>query len=188
MLSIYKKKIDGLKAKVSLLDNQIASEEKASEKCVKELNDTLKAQEVIQSIAQTIQQQAHQRVSSVVSRCLTAVFDDPYEFRMVFEQKRGKTEARLVFIRNGVEFDPMTESGGGVVDVASFALRVAALVLSRPQLRRVVILDEPFRFVSRGYRSKINALLQALVDEMQIQFVIVTHFEDLRMGTVIDLS
>lgn len=146
------------------------------------------AQRLAQSVAKTVQEQAHSQISKVVSRCLSTTFDNPYKFRVVFEEKRGRTEARLVFLRDELEVDPMTASGGGVLDVGAFALRLACLMLSRPRLRRVLILDEPFRFVSREYRGRIRALLEGLAEEMGVQFIMVTHIKDLMMGTVVELD
>ena len=40
------------------------------------------AQELAQHVAQVIQQKAHDQIARVVSRCLSAVFDEPYEFRI----------------------------------------------------------------------------------------------------------
>jgi DNA repair exonuclease SbcCD ATPase subunit len=145
------------------------------------------AQGIAQGLVQAIQTQIHQSIAKVVCRCLEAVFDEPYEFRIVFEQKRGRTEARMVFVRGGVEVDPMTASGGGVVDVAAFALRLACLVLQRPAVRRLVVLDEPFKFVSEGYRAAVRDLLLCLSSEMGIQFVMVTHIDELQSGTVVGL-
>ena len=151
------------------------------------LGASLEAQTVLQSVAQTVQQQAHDRLASVVTRCLEAVFDDPYEFQLVFDRKRGKTEARLVFARDGVEYDPGSV-GGGVVDVAAFALRLSALMLVRPPPRRVLFLDEPFKMVSRNYAGRARQLLEVLSEELGLQIVQVTHNRDLVTGTVIDLS
>jgi DNA repair exonuclease SbcCD ATPase subunit len=145
------------------------------------------AQQAVQEIAAEIQQQAHRRIASVVTKCLQAVFEDDYELKIHFEQKRGKTEARIVFSKGGMEVDPLTASGGGVVDVAAFALRLACLTLRRPQLRRLVIADEPFRFLSAEYRPRVRVLLEQLAEELGMQFVIVTHFDDLRIGQVIEL-
>lgn len=154
--------------------------------------DTLVASEeakkIVQAVAQAVQQKAHDRIAGVVSRCLSAVFDEPYEFRVLFEQKRGRTEARLVFCRGELEVDPLTASGGGVVDVAAFALRLSALLLTRPPLRRVVVLDEPFKFVSEAYRGRVRLMLETLAAELDVQFVVVTHIRELVTGTVIDLG
>ena len=146
------------------------------------------AQKTCQAVAEYVQGAAHANIAKIVSRCLEAVFDEPYEFKVVFEQKRGRTEARLVFERDGLTVDPMTASGGGVVDVASFALRLACLMLARPAGRRVLIMDEPFRFVSADYRPRVRAMVTGLASEMGVQFIIVTHIDTLRIGEVVEIS
>ena len=152
-----------------------------------ELTETHEALEVTQHVAEAIQENAHKQIAAVVSRCLEAVFDEPYEFEIIFERKRNRTEARLVFVREGLEVDPMSASGGGVVDVACFALRLACLMLSRPPKRRLVVLDEPFKFVSAGYRDNVRTMLETLAEEMQVQFIMVTHIEELQTGKVIQI-
>lgn len=153
-----------------------------------ELDDTLEAQRIVQAVAQSLQQKAHHQIAGLVSRCLAAVFDKPYQFKIHFESKRGKTEARFVFARGGREVDPLTASGGGCVDVAAFALRLSALLLSRPPVRRVLVLDEPFRFVSKKYRHPLRTLLEQLAKELKVQFLIVTHIDELTIGTIIELD
>lgn len=150
--------------------------------------DLLQAQQFLQEVAETVQNQAHRRIASVVSRCLEAVFqEDAYEFRIEFSKKRGRTEARLLFLRDGMDVDPTEAAGGGVVDVAAFALRLACLCLSRPQRRKLLLLDEPFRFVSAEYRTAVKELVETLAKEMNMQFVIVTHSPDLVTGKVVEL-
>ena len=159
--------------------------------CLLELEDKLSfaqdAQNILQHVAQAVQQEAHDRIAGVVSKCLETVFDEPYEFKIVFDRKRGKTEAKLLFSRNGMDVDPLTASGGGVVDVAAFALRLACLVLTRPPTRRIIVADEPFRFVSAEYRGRVRRLLETLSEEMKVQFVMVTHIDALKCGKVVEL-
>jgi len=143
------------------------------------------ARRLLQGVASAVQQKAHGQIASVVSRCLEAVFDDPYEFRVEFLEKRGKTEANMLFVRSGNPVDPMSASGGGVVDVAAFAARLACLMLSRPARRRLLVLDEPFRFVSRDLRPRVRELVEVLAGEMQMQFVLVTHDPQLAVGRVV---
>lgn len=149
--------------------------------------NVLQAQSILQGIAQSVQQLAHQKIAEIVSSCLSSVFDEPYEFKIYFEQKRGKTEARFRFIRGTLDVDPITASGGGVVDVAAFALRVACLLLHRPRLRRVIVLDEPFKFVSSQYRENVREMLESLANNMGLQIIMVTHDEALETGTVIEI-
>jgi DNA repair exonuclease SbcCD ATPase subunit len=143
---------------------------------------------LVQDVAQQIQNQVHKQISSVVSRCLEAVFDEPYEFMIHFDQKRGRTEARLTFSRDGIEIDPITSSGGGVIDVAAFALRLSCLMLSRPARRKLLVLDEPFKFVSEEYRGRIQQLLLSLASEMGCQIIMVTHIKELEIGKVVRLE
>lgn len=147
-----------------------------------------KAGKVAQAVAESIQHQTYKHIAGVVSRCLRSVFDDAYEFKMNFVRRRGRTEVDLFFERDGESVDPLTASGGGVIDVASFALRLSALALSGPSVRKMLVLDEPFKYVSEGYRGRIRDLLEQLADEMQMQILMITHVNELRVGKVIELS
>ena len=147
-----------------------------------------KAREILQITAEVVQARVHARIAGLVSSCLASVFDDPYTFEIAFEKKRGKTEARIYFLRQGNEVDPMSGSGGGAVDVAAFALRVACMMLSRPPLRRVMVLDEPFKFVSKEYRDRVRKMIEDLSEELEVQFVQVTHIPELRVGDVIEVK
>lgn len=161
---------------------------KETRKAQSHLDALYEAQELVQSVAQQVQQRAHSRIADVVTRSLEAVFDEPYTFRIHFERKRGQTEARLAFERDSVEIDPMSAAGGGVVDVAAFALQLSCLVLSKPQTRQTLILDEPFKYVSEEYRSRIRSLLEMLAEEMKVQILMVTHIDALKMGKTIQLE
>jgi ABC-type thiamine transport system ATPase subunit len=122
----------------------------------------------------------HTEIASVVSKCLSTIYgDDAYNFRIVFEKKRGKTEGRMVFERDGLELsDPEDQIGGGVIDIAAFALRLACILRSRPQLRRLVLLDEPFKHLHPDLRPIALQLLVELSKETKTQFIVVTHMTE----------
>jgi DNA repair exonuclease SbcCD ATPase subunit len=141
------------------------------------------AQEIIQRVAKDTQNNFVCRIADVVSTALDAVFGaDAYEFSLEFIQKRGKTEVEIAFIRDGSKIDPLSASGGGAVDVASFALRVAVWSLLKNSGRSVldtIILDEPFRFLSRDLQPLAGSMLKTLSKKLGLQFVMVTHNPDL---------
>lgn len=166
---------------------RVAEETEALDKAEKELAASEEAQKLIQIVSQRIQQQAHDKIASIVSRCLEVVFDDPYEFKITFERKRGKTEARLSFLRAQLELEPIEAAGGGVVDVAAFALRLACLSFSNPPPRRLLVLDEPFKYVSVNYLPRVCEMLEELAEKLRFQMVIVTHQELLKIGNVVEL-
>ena len=137
--------------------------------------DALKAREVINIVAKDTQQQLEMRITNIVTMALAAVFPDPYEFKLVFNERRNQTEADLLLVRNGEELSPVDGAGGGVLDVVSFALRIAVLLMSG--YRRVIILDEPFRHLSADLQSKASEMMKMLSDKLGIQFIMVSHEE-----------
>lgn len=187
-LEIEEQELQRIGNTITFLEETVEAESKAFTKAEAKALRAKEAQEVLQHLAQAVQQQAHRHISKVVTSCLASVFDDPYEFKITFEQKRGKTEAHLRFVRDTLDLDPLASTGGGAVDVAAFALRVSCLVLHRPRLSRVVILDEPFRFVSAQYQDRIRTMLENLSKDMEIQVIFVTHNERYITGKVIDLG
>jgi DNA repair exonuclease SbcCD ATPase subunit len=189
MPSDVRKKLDKALSDYRYAVRSVKDEKAALAKATQEVHDTEQAQTIIQVVAQQVQQQAHDRISAIVSKCLKAVFDDPYEFRIEFDRKRGRTEARLVFVRDGQEVDPLDGAGGGVVDVAAFALQVACIALRRPRRRRLFVADEPFKFVSgrKGFRERVRNLIEVLADELGFQFVLVSHDRFLEVGRVVEV-
>lgn len=175
---------DRRKLALAKVNDEEASHERAKER----LRVELEAQSIIQIVSQTVQQQAHERIAGVVSRCLASVFDDPYEFVIRFDRKRGRTEAVLVFARKDNEVTPTFGSGGGVLDVAGFALRLACLSLTRPPLRKILCLDEPFRHVHGDRnRERVRELIETLPRELGIQVILITGLEWLVTGKVVEL-
>ncbi len=151
--------------------------------------DVLEAQDVLQTVAKAVQDRVHKQIADVVNSCLRTVFTDPEEFRVVFDKKRGRTEARLCFFRDGAEVDKDDGLSGGVQDVASFALRMACLVLRRPKPRLLLVLDEPFKNVhGDGNRERAAGLLLSLSREFGLQVIMTTGFDWLKIGKVVELK
>jgi ABC-type phosphonate transport system ATPase subunit len=184
-----RRKIDSLLADLRHAERQAEEEQTALEAARERQRDVLAAQAVIQETAEAVQRLAHAQIANVVTRCLQAVFgEDAYTFAIKFSQKRGKTEAELLFVRDGQEIDPTEAAGGGVVDVAAFALRLACLLLIRPKRRLFVAMDEPFRFLSADHIPAMRELLMTLARDFSIQFLIVTHQARLKAGKVVQIG
>jgi len=184
----YRRQIDNLLSQYKLASEQVGVERIALRLTKTKIVHTKEAQKIVQQVAATIQSEAHKRIASVVSRCLKAVFDRPYRFKITFEKRRGKTDAVLSFCRGEVEVDPSTAAGGSVVDVAGFALRVACLILARPKLRPLLVLDEPFKHLDELNQMRVRSMLEVLSDEMKIQFILVTHSQNLEAGKVVKIQ
>jgi ABC-type glutathione transport system ATPase component len=141
------------------------------------LENLQKALIIVQKVAEETQKQIEYHISNLVTMALSSVFPDPYEFSLRFVQRRNKTEADLIFSKNGNEGDPMEVSGGGALDVASFALRAA--VWSLKPTRRVLIMDEPFKFVSRDLQPKCFDMMKMISEKLGIQLIVVSHVPEI---------
>ena len=138
-----------------------------------------KAREIIREVGMQTQQQLQFHISDITSLALEAVFPDPYKLIVEFVQRRNKTECDLYFERDGEKVDPLTASGGGAVDVAAFALRIASWSMQQPRSRNVIILDEPLRFLSTDLQEQASIMIKEISEKLGIQFIIVTHEDTL---------
>lgn len=185
----YRNRVNKLLAQRRTVAELVKKEEEALNDGMTSLESIIEAQKIAQAVAAQVQHSAHERIAAVVDRCMAAVFDEPYSLDIQFEQKRGKTEAVIQFKRGELVVEPLEAAGGGVVDVAAFALRLACLVLRRPALRRLIVLDEPFRFVhSPRYRERVRTMLETLASEMGVQIIMVTGIDELQCGTVLEMG
>lgn len=142
---------------------------------------TEEAQTVIQKVAQMTQDEIKFHITDIANLAMAAIFDAPYEMSVDFTVKRGKVDAELFFTRLGHRIDPLKEAGGGVVDIASFALRLALWCLKSrgSKTRNTIILDEPFRFLSQDLQPKASVMVGELSKRLNMQIIMVTHNESL---------
>jgi DNA repair exonuclease SbcCD ATPase subunit len=164
-------------------ENQVKSNIQTLSDRIRDTKRTLvrheQAREIVREVGLRTQQQLQVYISDITTVASEAVFDDPYELVMEFVQRRNKTECDLYFQRNDMRADPITASGGGAVDVAAFALRIAAWSMQIPKKRNVIILDEPLRFLSRNLQERASQMIKELSDKLGLQFIIITHEETL---------
>jgi len=133
-----------------------------------------KALAVIRTVGLETQQQLQFHISEITSLALETVFDDPYELKALFVERRNKTECDLMFERNGELISPLEASGGGTVDIAAFALRVASWSMQRPQSDNVLILDEPYsRLKGEEANRRALQLLHTISSRMGLQIIMV---------------
>lgn len=137
------------------------------------------ARAVIQAVAQATQRELEYHVSEITSLALSAVFDNPYRLVLEFVQRRNRTEADIWFERDGQRCRPIDSAGGGAVDVAALALRVAMWSLRRPRSRATLILDEPLKMLSRNLMPKAAAMIGEISRRLKLQVIMVSHAAEL---------
>lgn len=139
-----------------------------------------KALTIIKEVGRKTQEKLQFHISDITSLALDAVMpEDPYKLTMQFVDRRDKNECDLRFERQGNLMKPLDSSGVGAIDVASFALRIAAWSIQFPKSRPVIILDEPFKFLDKSKHGRASEMLKELSLKLGLQFIIVTHEEGL---------
>jgi len=176
-IAYYKNRVQRKKGQLKQIQKSITN----SKRDIKELNSEAiyieEAQLILQTVAQKTQEELEYHISEIVTLALSTIYNDAYEFSINFISRRNKTEADLFFVRNDEKIDPLTASGGGVVDIASFALRIAMWNLQKPRSTNTIILDEPFKHLSINLMDKAGELLKEISEKLNIQFLIITHSE-----------
>lgn len=173
-LERMKTKLHQQQGQRDLLKKQKSAAEAAKKEQTAYYENALKARVIVQTVAETTQKRIEYHISSLVSTALAAVFPNPYTFDLKFVQRRNKTEADLVFSKNGnATSDILNNGGGGVADIASLALRIALWSLRKTA--PIFILDEPDKFIhSPIYQEKASQMIKELSSKLEFQTIIIS--------------
>ncbi len=137
------------------------------------------AREIIRNVGVRTQSQLSYHISDISTLALESIFSDPYRLEVEFIQRRNKTECDLFFNRDGMQINPLSAAGGGVIDVASFALRVASWSMQKPRSRSTLLLDEPFKHLSTALLPHASAMLKQISERLGLQIILITHTDEL---------
>jgi DNA repair exonuclease SbcCD ATPase subunit len=135
----------------------------------------------IRKVASEMQNRVQVLVTQTVQDLIGRTFPESgYIFRMNLKETRGQVSLEFGLERDGETIDPTDACGGGVVDVISIGLRCSLLLLSGAP--KVLILDEPFKFLSKNLRAPVAELLQDLGKRYGVQTIMVSHDPDFIAG------
>jgi len=173
-----KTKFIAYKTELRLTLNSLESKEQELAVLKKYNGDLQKARVIVAEAGKYTQSYLKNYIESMVTTALQAVFEEDYQFIIDFDIKRNKPEAKISLKLRGEETDPKDSCGGGVLDIASFALRVVLWSIENPKSSNVIILDECFKFL-HGKMENASQLLKKLSKDLNIQFIIVSQLDEL---------
>ena len=164
----------------------------SNEKKIEDLKSVAEHWEEVQHevrvMSEALQTQLYSRITDMVTHCLSYVFGDEYSCQILTDQKRGNVEACIRVLKGGAVLDPLSACGGGVVDIVSMSLRLCAVVGDgRQKNRRILVLDEPFKFLSVQYRPRASELLTQLAEQLDFQLIVVSHDPEFIIGEVVQI-
>jgi DNA repair exonuclease SbcCD ATPase subunit len=178
-IQTLRNRLEQQKGQLQQVENSLLTLQTELKEKGRSLRQHEQAKEIIREVGLKTQMQLQVSISDITSLALEAVFPDPYELKVEFVQRRNKTECDLYFVRDGNKIDPLTASGVGAVDVASFALRIASWSMMQPRTNNTIILDEPFRFLSKNYQEQASLMLKEISKKLGLQIILVSHEEAL---------
>lgn len=136
-----------------------------------------KAVELLSKVQAVTRDKIKNEFEQLVSFCLQFIFEEPYSFKLIFDKRGNLQELNFVIEKPGYDesHDLLDTSGGGVLNIVSFALRIILMEVSMPKNNGMIICDEPFSNLSENYHEKAALLLDELSRKLNRQFIIVSH-------------
>lgn len=170
-----RKRFEQMKGRKIELENSIERKTDKIKTTDKYLSDLERVREIVRIVGLETQQALQFHISDIATLALESIFNEPYKLKLDLVERRNKTECDILFERNGELFNPLDASGGGPVDVAAFALRIASWSMAVKRTRNTIILDEPMRFLSAEYQENASEMIKEISKKLGIQFIIITH-------------
>jgi len=179
MFNLIKEKLLKKQAEYEYLQDQLKATMLSLKSHNIELTDTIESLTIVREVSKITQENLSYKISEIVNTALDSIFPDKYIFEVEFVDKNNRTSAEIYLKSGEDKIDIMTSTGGGLINIVAFALRITLLSIQTQPNRKILILDEPFSCVSVDMQNKISALLQQLSTKLNIQFVIVSHTQEI---------
>jgi len=172
--------------KERLLKNQLSGKHASLEVKETYLENLRNARWVITEVVKSTQLQFKNYVETLVTKCISSIFDRDFEFVLDYEIKANKTYIQPLIKEGDNELQiPKEDMGVSILNMLSFALRVVLWSLERPRSRAVFILDEPMRDMGKGKElDRAGDVLRELSQRLKFQLIIITH--ESQLGRIAD--
>lgn len=177
MLKKYQEFLQRKKGEYDILKNQYTKYLSQLEVLKKEEQDLLYIQELAQNIAKLTQEKIKIHITEIVNTAIQYIpfNDSEIIFDMDFEIKRNNTECIFYFRKKGNKINPINSSGGGLLDIVSFALLLSVWSLKNNPKNNTIILDEPFKWLSVDLIPYAATLLKEVSKKLGLQIIMITH-------------
>ena len=137
------------------------------------IQENLEQRDIARKAAGLVQDNLAAKLSGIVTKAISTVFEEPIEFVVQFVERRGVSECDLSLKIGDDYYDILNEQGGGVADVCSMCLQMAFIMMS--QVKRVLVIDEPARHMDVVAQERFIAVIKQLCQELKFTIIMVTH-------------
>lgn len=132
-------------------------------------------------IGEETQREIREYIESTVTFALQTVLGDQYHFVVDFNyDKRDQAEVTFFIGKNEKLYEPRKDTtSGGSVDICAFSLRMILYTLEDPDPVPILVLDEPFKNVSKGFIPLVSEMVMELSKMLKLQLIISTHTDEI---------
>lgn len=127
-------------------------------------------------------EQAAKAIEDMGTNALQFILGADYSLKVELKRQVKGDVANIYVVQvdeNGelIETEPSEEDGGGIADIVSMAMQFAILELANGDNKSPFFLDEPTKFVSKGYSERVAQFISSMSKSFDRQIILVTHDE-----------
>lgn len=141
----------------------------------------------MKQLAQKQKENACEELTKLGTAALQYCFGPSYKMKIEMEGTSKNPKADLWIIQDDNDDekeDPMEDNGGGIVDIVGNAMRLVILDnYTEPVIDGPIILDEPFKMVSKEYIPQMAEFIKNVSRDFRRQVIVVTHSDYLSSMT-----
>ena len=164
---------DSLEEKKNKIQNDI-------DEINKETGSLLELKDFLMTVSANYRDQLCNLFTSLVTEALTSIFEKDIKFNIKLYSYRYEPAIDVSVIENDLEVDPQKSCGGGLNDIISFVVKIIFIYLKKSS--KIIILDEPLKFLSRDYIEQSSNFIHEISKRMDIQIILVSHKTDLEIS------
>ena len=172
-------KVSAWQGQAELLQSEISSTKKEITSLQSTVSDHEEAIVILQELEKTWRGSFEEALASLGGQGLSAVFDKEIEVILESSIKRGVASLDIALITEGLRTGIKGAKGGSVAQVLAVLLRILLTISSRPALRPLLILDEPFSQVSAEFRPALCEMLRNIIGRLDAQYIFTSHEDEL---------
>lgn len=144
-------------------------------------SDNLLKKELLEQASEKAREDGMRVLADTATNAVQAILGEDTFVDMVSSIRNGVPNVDVVVKReiNGMEAttDPTQGEGGGVADIVSLSMFFSLGLLVGRDNEAPIFMDEPTKFLSKGYSTQAAAFINEMVDYTGKQTFVVTHDE-----------
>lgn len=144
-----------------------------------DINQYEQVNALLQKMSEEQRKLACKKFEELGTIALQFAISPDYEMQVEMTEIRKRPSVNVYIVKKstGVKTDPLTANGGGIVDIISIAMRIVAMQITDPVIDGPIIIDEPFKMVSKEYIPMLAEFLKKIARDFNRQIILITHNE-----------